>query len=338
VPPAAGTSGAALTLEFLTPAGALVALAVLVPLAALVTLSRHASGVRRRLGLPELSKRLRLVPLVMVLAVAGLLGLAATQPLLERTSTRHVRSDAEVLLVVDVSRSMLARQGLGAPSRLDRAKSAGVRLRASLPSVPMGIASMTNRVLPHLFPSVDGDVFEATLERAIGIERPPPGSSFLAPSQPVATNVTSLGSLADVATQRFYSPAARRRLLVVLTDGESTQVSDAVVGRSLRRAGVETVFVQFWGADEKVFTKGAPELEYKPDPSARSILDRLATATGGSVYEEDSLEPAVSKARTLLGSGPTVAQPYRPDQLALAPYLAAAVFLPLTLLLWRRDR
>ncbi|HEU0247789.1 MAG TPA: vWA domain-containing protein [Gaiellaceae bacterium] len=327
-----------MTFEFLTPVGALIALVVLVPVAAFLGVSRRASRVRRGLGLPELSKRLRLVPLSAVLAIAGLLGLAATQPLLERTSTRHVRSDAEVLLVVDVSRSMLARQGLEEPSRLERAKSAGEKFRASLPSVPIGIASMTNRVLPHLFPSTDGDVFDSTLERAIGIERPPPGSSFLAPDQPVATNVTNLASLGGVATQRFYSPAATHRLLVVFTDGESTGVSEAAVGRRLRRARIETVFVQFWDADEQVFTKGAPELQYRPDPAARSILDRLAIATGGSVYDEESVESAISKARGLLGSGPTVAQPHRPDQVALAPYLAAAAFLPLTLLLWRRDR
>jgi hypothetical protein len=326
------------TLEFLTPMGALIALAVLLPVAALVTLSRRASRVRRGLGLPGLSMRLRLLPIAAVLTVAGLLGLAAAQPLLGRTSTQEVRSDAEALLVVDVSRSMLARQGLGGPSRLERAKSAGVRLRASLPSVPMGIASMTNRVLPHLFPSADRDVFEATLERAIGIERPPPGSSFLAPNQPVATNVTSFDSLAHVATQRFYSAAATHRLLVVFTDGESTQVSEAAVARRLRRARIETVFVQFWDASEQVFTKGSPELEYKPDPGARSILDRLATAAGGSVYDEESLDSAMGKARDLLGSGPTVAQSPRPDQIALAPYLAAVAFLPLTLLLWRRDR
>jgi hypothetical protein len=281
---------------------------------------------------------MRIVPLLAVLAVAGLLGLAAAQPLLERTSTRHVRSDAEALLVVDVSRSMLARQGLGEPSRLERAKSAGKELRASFPSVPMGIASLTNRVLPHLFPSADGDVFDSTLERAVDIERPPPGSSFIAPNQPVATNATSLASLGDVATQRFYSPAAKRRLLVVFTDGESTDLSEATVGRRLRRAGIDTVFVQFWAAGEQVFTKGAPELQYEPDPAARSILDRLALATGGSVYDEDGLESAVSKARDVLGSGPTVAQSPRPDQIALAPYLAAAAFFPLTLLLWRRDR
>jgi hypothetical protein len=326
------------TIEFLTPSGAAIALVVLVPVAAFLVVSRRAARVRRAIGLPELPLRLRLVPVVAVLAVAGLLGLAAMQPLLQRTTTLHVRSDAEVLIVVDVSRSMLARPARGAPTRLERAKLAGDRLRASLPDVPVGIASLTNRVLPHLFPSADRDVFRATLQRAIGIERPPPGQSFIAPQQPVAGNATDLGSLGDVATQRFYSPSARRRLLVVLTDGESTAVPEAALARTLSRAAIETIFLQFWAANEEVFTGGAPEPEYEPNPAARSVLDSLAEATGGSVYDESSLGGVEQEARNALGEGPTIAQRHRPERIALAPYLAAVAFLPLTLLLWRRDR
>jgi len=327
------------TLEFLTPPGGLIALVVLVPLAAFFLVSRRAARVRRTIGLPELPIGRRIVPLIALLAAAGLLGLAATQPVLQRTTTRRVRADAEMLMVIDVSRSMLARRSLGGPSRLERAKVAAARLRASLPGVPAGIASLTNRVLPHLFPSADADVFRATLERAIGIERPPPASGFiLRPEQPSGGLATSLASLASVATQRFYSPAASHRLLVVLTDGESTAVSGATVGPSLRRAAIETVFLQFWAANEQVFTNGVPEPQYKPNPAARSILDRLAAATQGSVYDERSLGAAVGRARELLGSGPTVVQGHRPDRIALAPYLAVAAFLPLTLLLWRRDR
>jgi Mg-chelatase subunit ChlD len=327
-----------MTLEFLTPSGATIALVALVPLAALLLVSRRATRVRRALGLSEPPVHLRLIPLVAVLAVAGFLGLAAMQPLLQRTTTVHVRSDAEVLMVIDVSRSMLARQGRGAPTRLERAKLAAAELRASLPDVPVGIASLTNRVLPHLFPSADGDVFRATLQRAIGIERPPPGQSFIAPDQPVAGLATDLAPVADVATQRFYAPTARHRLLVVLTDGESTPFPEAAVARTLRRAAIETIFLQFWAANEEVFSGGAPEPEYEPNPAARSILDGLAEATGGSVYDVSSLGAAEQEARNALGEGPTVAQRHRPDRIALAPYLAVAAFLPLTLLLWRRDR
>jgi len=328
-----------MTIDFLTPPGGLIALAVLVPIAAFLAISRRAARMRRGLGLPEPPLRFRLVPVVAVLAVAGLLGLAATQPFLQRTTTRSVRSDAEVVMVMDISRSMLAQRSPADPTQLERAKVAAARLRASLPGVPVGIASLTNRVLPHLFPSADDDVFRATLERAIGIERPPPGSSFLSAAEPGVRNATSFASLASVATQRFYSPAARHRLLVVLTDGESPRVAAPTVGRSLRGAAIETVFLQYWDANERVFTDGTPEPQYQPNPAARSILDRLAATTQGSVYDENNLGAAVRRARQVLGSGPTrVEKDERRRPLALAPYLAAVAFLPLTLLLWRRDR
>lgn len=324
--------------EFLTPAGALLALAAVVPVAAFLAISSRAKRVREALGLDELPSALRLVPLVSVLVVAGLLGLAAAQPLLQRTATRQVRADAEVLLVLDISRSMLARRSLGEPTRLERAKAAASRLRASLPEVPVGIASVTNRVLPHLFPSPDQDVFEATLERVVDIEHPPPGSSFLTAVQTRLQNATSLASLASVAGRHFYSPTARRRLLVVLTDGESPGTAAPKVGRSLQRARIEPVFVHFWGAKEQVFSDGEPEVRYEPDPAARSILEGLAAASGGSVYGEGALGGVERRARQVLGAGPTVARGYRPDRIALAPYLALAAFVPLTLLLWRRDR
>jgi hypothetical protein len=328
------------TLDFLTPQGALVALAVLVPFAALLGVSRRAARVRRALGLPELPMGRRLVPLVAVLAVAGLLGLAAAQPLVERTTTRRVRADAEVFVVIDISRSMLARRSPRAPSRVERAKAAAARLRASLPSVPVGIASLTNRVLPHLFPSGNEDVFRATLERAIGVNRPPPGSGFiLSPEQQNLRNATFLASLSAFATQRFFSPTARHRLLVVLTDGESGRVSAATVGRRLQRAKIETVFLQFWSKDERVFTRGTAERQYRPIRAARSRLDGLAAATRGSVYGETSLGAATRKARELLGSGPTtIVEDENGRPFALAPYFAAAAFLPLSFLLVRRNR
>ena len=76
------------TLQFLTPKGALLALLVLLPLAAFLGVSRRAAGVRQALGVPELPERARLVPLAAVVAVGVLLGLAAAQPLVEQTSER----------------------------------------------------------------------------------------------------------------------------------------------------------------------------------------------------------------------------------------------------------
>ena len=72
---------------------------------------------------------------------------------------------------------MLASASSGAPTRLERVQAHAEELRAHLPGVRVGILSLTDRLLPHLFPTVDESVFRSTLMKSIGIERPPPCSS-----------------------------------------------------------------------------------------------------------------------------------------------------------------
>ncbi len=273
-----------------------------------------------------------LVPVGALLAAAALIGVAAAQPVLEQTSERRVRTDVEAFFVVDVSRSMLAQTAQGSPTRLERAKRLATELRAALPDVPVGLASFTDRVLPHLFPNADVDVFQATLDRSIGIERPPPSVSFL-------SNATKLDSLAAIRGLRYFAPKAKKRLVVVLTDGESLPVANARLGTLYRRPpAISTVFVHFWNEKERVFSRGVPEPEYLPDPSSRPILDGLAASTGGSVHGESSIAVVARAAREHLDSGPTVVQGSRSGRTALAPFLAMAAFLPLSILLLRRDR
>jgi len=320
-----------MTLVFLTPVGTLLMLGVVVPLVALLVVRRRARRLRRALGVSEPSIRRLATLLVALLAASVLVGLAAAQPVLEQTKTARVRTDAEVFFVLDVSRSMLAQDGRASPRRLDRAKAAASTFRASLSGVPVGIASMTSRVLPHLFPSANQDVFETTLERSLGIERPPPTSG-------IATTATDLSALTAIRGLRYFSPSTKRKLVVVLTDGESVAVSNARVGSLYRQPpAIDLMLIQFWNRDERVFTRNAPEAQYLPDPSARAILERLAESTRGSVYSEGDLGAAIQKSRELLGAGPTVVRGESGSRVALAPYLAFIAFLPLTLLLGRPD-
>ena len=328
------------TLHFLTPKGLLLALLVLVPLAAFLAVSRRATGVREALGVSALPEGARIVPLVAVVAVGVLLGLAAAQPLIERSAERKVRSDAEAYVVLDVTRSMLARQGLQGQMRIVRAKRIAEELRASLPDVKFGVASLTNRVLPHLFPSPDQDVFRATLEKSVGIERPAPGTGFIiAPGQVSSRNATTFSALRGMGTQNFFSPEARKRVVIVLTDGESPDVAANAVGSSFRKAGIQAVFLRFWGSGERVFTNGEAEPQYRPDPQSRPILESLAAATGGRAFDEADLAAAERQVHADVGSGPAEAEATeRGHRLPLAPYLAAVAIFPLGLLLWRRDR
>ncbi len=321
-----------MSLSVLTPLGALLAVGLVLPLVMMLRARRKAGDVRATLDVPAPRRRALALPLGGLVAGAALLGLAAAQPVFEWTSDRRVRTDAEAFVVVDVSRSMLAQTNVNAPRRLDRAKVAATMIRASLSDVPVGVASLTDRVLPHVFPTTDENVFEATLERALGIEKPPPRSSL-------NLSGTSLNALATLRGLRYFTPTSKERVAIVLTDGETQPVSNARLGGLLRRdPAIDVVFVQFWGEDERVFTRGIPEPQYRPDPSARAALDRLAASAKGAVYSEREVGAAGTKARELLGSGPTVVRGEEAGQVALAPYLALAALLPFGLLLWRRDR
>jgi len=321
-----------MSLTLLTPLGVLLGLGLVVPLVALFRSRRKAEKVRGVLGVEQPRRRAVAVPVSALLVGGVLLGLAAAQPVFEWTRDRTVRTDAEAFVVLDVSRSMLAQRDLDSPQRIERAKAAATSIRAALSDVPVGVATLTDRVLPHLFPSTDHEVFEATLERSIGIENPPPRASF-------ATGATSLNALATLRGLRYFTPKSTERLAIVLTDGESQPVSNARLGGLFRRTpAIDVVFVQFWDEGERVFTRGVPEPQYLPDSSARSVLDRLAASTQGAVYSEAQVDAAEGKARELLGSGPSVVTGEHAGQLALAPYLAFAALFPFGLLLWRRDR
>jgi hypothetical protein len=322
----------ATSISFLSPLGALLALGALVPVLAVLRARRRANRVRTIVGLSRPGVRRVLVPVAAVVLTGTLLGAAAAQPVLERTSAREIRTDVEVFFVLDVSRSMLAQSGKGGTTRFARAKRVARDLRSDLGEFPSGLASLTDRVLPHLFPSSDADVFSVTLERSLGIERPPPRTSF-------ATLATDFNALTKLRTLRFFRPDVERRLVVVLSDGESAPVARARLGTLFRREPkIDAIFIHFWGEDERVYSRGVPEPQYLPDPSSRTLLDGIAASVEGSVFEERSAGVAAQRARQLLGDGPTVVEGMERGRVALAPYLTLAAFLPLGLLLLRPNR
>jgi hypothetical protein len=316
---------------FLTPLGGLLALAVIVPLVAFVVAERRRRRVVEVLALPEARSLSRRAVMAALVSIAALLGLAATQPTLVHKSAHKVRPDAAAFFVMDTSRSMLASNGPTAPSRFARAQALAVQLRGKLPDVRVGLASMTDRVLPHLFPSADREAFAVTMREVVGIERPPPSDGF-------NTVITTLGALTRVATDNFFPVEARHRLVVVFTDGESNKFVDSSVGALFKRPPVvRTVFVHLWGPGEHVYqANGQPEPAYRLDSTSTQSIARLAEATNGVAVEED-VDAAAHAARSLLGSGPKVADVRERRRLDLAPYLALGVFAPLGFLLYRRN-
>jgi hypothetical protein len=317
---------------FLSPLAGLVALLGLAPLALFVLGERRRGAVYALLRLEEPRRRRRLVAAGALAAVALLLGAAATQPTVVKRSSRSVRTDAEAFVVFDTSKSMLARRSPGAPDRLDRARALAIAVRSRLGDIPVGIASMTDRVLPHLFPTPDPVAFAATAVRTVGVDQPPPANGF-------DNRITTLGSLSRLASDNFYSPRAKRRLAIVFTDGETVPFADASVANIFRKPpAIRTIFVRLWNADERVFLDGGkPDPLYLADPIGATSLPELAAATHGVALGEGDASRVVSVARRFLGSGPHAGELEEQRKLSLAPLLAATALFPLGLLLWRRN-
>lgn len=316
--------------EFLSPLGWLVALAALVPVVAALIRGRWDRALRRSLSLPAPSLAGRLAPVGLSALAVLLLAAATARPALRTSGSRGVRTDAQVFFVLDTSRSMLARLPHGR-TRYARAVAAAATLRARLAGVPAGLASLTDRPLPHLFPTADERLFSSVLHESIGIERPPPASG-----NQVLGVVTSFDSLAQVAGHGYFSPVARRRLLILLTDGESNRFAPAALAAALRRRHVGLLVVRFWDARERVYQPGGQTERYRPEPGSLRPLEALSAALGEPVFGEHALARVARAARARLGTGPTRAVA-APSRIELAPYLALAAVLPVALVLRRRD-
>lgn len=321
-----------MSISFLSPQGLLVALLAAVPIAVAVVVGRRAEVVRRALGLNADRGLVRRQVAAAYVVVGVLVGVACAQPVVERKETIHVRSDAEAYIVLDVSRSMLAAEGDGEPTRLLRARRAAARLRSDLGDVPVGLASLSDRVLPHVFPSVDGEAFVEALSRSVGVGRPGP--------QRVAVLATAFGVLGGMTTLNFFDEGVGRRLAIVLTDGETLPVDEeGLEGTLAGAAPVEFLFVRFWGPNERIFGPGGlVEEAYRPDPAAGARFERFASAFGAELYAADELGAVARRAREIVGEGPTRQEERIVQEVHLAPYAALGAALPLLLVMARRNR
>ena len=316
--------------RLITPLGALFALTAVVPLLVFLLRRRRLASIRAALRLPAPSLRSQLPVLVALAAVPALLGMAAAQPVIETTRTASERTDAQAFVVVDVSRSMLAAAAPGAPTRFQRAREIALDLREAVPEVPLGVASITDRVLPHLFPTADAALYAATLHRALDIEKPPPGAYYL-------TQATNLNSLRAVPEKGYFPESAKKRVLVVVTDAETQALEPGLDQAFNRRPRIETVFVHVSRPDEQIYETGVAEGGYRADPGSAASLGRVAAAVGGRVFDEDDTAGIRAAVRESIGEGPNVDRRQETGRLGLMPLLTALALVPLALVLLRRN-
>jgi hypothetical protein len=315
---------------FLTPAGAALAAGALLPLAALALYERRARRARRSLGVAAPSYRSYVSTAVALALVPVLLGLALAQPVVQSTRTVRERTDAQVFYVFDTSESMRASPGPRRATRIARALDLASRMHLALRDVPSGIATMTDRVLPNVFPTGSEQLFTAALADTVGIDRPPPkGLNDIA---------TTFASLDTFAGTNFFSPGITNRLVVLFTDGETAPYFAGDLHEALRPAPhTRFVIVRVGRADDRIFLGGRIDRNYRPDPAAAQGTRTLASVVGGRAYPESDLPGAIGAARGFLGRGPLQGVGEGLHVVALARWLVLASLLPLGFLLWRRN-
>jgi von Willebrand factor type A domain len=315
-------------ISFLTPFAGLVTLAAAVPLVMFVRSEQRAARVREllRLAPPARSQRATVLAIVVL---AALVGVGAAQPVLEETTEETARADAHAFFILDTSRSMLATTEPGEPTRFERAREAALRFRDGLEVVPVGLASLTDRVLPLVFPTPNRETIESTLRLALDVDRP-------ASAEAQDVRATSFRALSAVGNRNFFRDV-RRRLAVVFTDAETTSFEPGPIAQGFAEGNVDLIVVRFSQPGERVFGAGGDPEPYEPDPQSAAAADRLARAVGGQAFHEDDLDDAIDAARRAVGEGRIVTRSEQADIVPLAPYVFLAGLLPLGFLLYRRN-
>jgi hypothetical protein len=314
---------------FLTPVDAVFVVAAAAPLAALVVTERRSRRIRALLRLRGPGRRPVVQAACALVLLPALVAVAAAQPVVVRQQLVKERGDAQALVVIDTSESMLASSGPHEPSRIARAKKIAVRLQRALGDVPVGIATMTDRVLPDLMPTTDPELFDRTIAQSVGIDRPPPSQQYH------GDRATNFQALVPVLSSHFFSDTAKHRLLVVLTDGEAARDLELYglgIGHTLR-----PVFVHVWKRGERIYRHGRLDPRYFADPGSEALLRKAAEVSSGAVYEESQVGSLVHEAHRIVGQGPAESHINAYARIALAPWVALAGVLPLGFLFYRRN-
>ncbi len=246
-----------------------------------------------------------------------MLGVAVAEPAITTTTERSARTASEVVFVADVSRSMTASSGPGAPTRLDHARSIVAELRRSVPDVPAGLSGLTDRVLPYAFPTLDPQTFSSTLAGSVQAGSPPP--------QAISDVATSFEPLSTLSRDGFYTPGTERRTCVLVTDGETRTASSWGGGCNLLVVRVGSSADRIYAANGKV------DAAYRPESTAAGTVGRLARAAGSVPDSEGDVGAAASELQRIADVGPSERVGTGQAVHTLAPLFAAIALLAVTL-------
>ena len=214
--------------------------------------------------------RLRTKFIIYTLAVAFLI-VAAARPQVGSKLREEHQKGIEMMLVVDVSNSMLAEDF--EPNRLDRTKFAIDRVVESMKQDRIGVVAFAGEAQVQLPITSDYRMARAFARK-------------LSPAM-VRTQGTDLGAAIKLASMSFSSQSEGSRVMILITDGENheSDALDAAQAAAEKGIAIYTIGI---GTPE-----GAPVMiggEYLTDEKGDMVVSKLdekmlqeiASATGGA--------------------------------------------------------
>lgn len=204
---------------------------------------------RRLVVRPSVERQVVRLALIAVALVAGVLALTRPQARGEVVTIGASRSAADVIVVLDVSRSMLAEDA--APNRMVRARAEVAEMARQLRGQRLGLVAFAGRAVLLCPLTPDHAFFELVLS---GVD-----------TRSVARGGTRIGDAVRTAVAAFPSgPGAK--LIVLITDGEDHESFPLDAAEAARDAGVRIVAVGLGSED------GSPIVITDPQTGARTEL------------------------------------------------------------------
>jgi len=252
--------------------------AILVWAVALIA-ARRLAGRRslRLLGARLPPRRLTLASDAMLFVAALAVAIALLGPRIGERVVRVPVSGIDVVFLIDVSRSMDARDT--PPSRLDRAGRAVEEILARLPPGDRaGLAAFAGRglLLAPLTPD-----HGALVDLLAALD-----SDLIAPAS------SNLGAGVNAALTAFESGSDRPRILIVASDGEDSRRSREIGIEAARALGVRIITIALGSEIGSVVPDGERALRDGEGAIVmsrrnRDVLARLASETNGEAFVGD---------------------------------------------------
>jgi Ca-activated chloride channel homolog len=217
---------------------------------------------------PRVSSWRRLLPLTLFLASLAILALALARP---HATVAVPKEQASIVLVTDVSRSMLADDV--DPSRLEAARAAAQRFLEEVPEEAR-VGAVAFSTDPHTVepPTDDRDEIVALVDGLSADGGTAAGDALAA----------ALGLVDGPAEDR--PPAA----ILLLSDGETTTGRDPIpVARQAGRMGIPIHTVALGTRTATITTPDGTLIPVPPDPEA---MRRIAELSGGRAFEVDDAD------------------------------------------------